>query len=717
MIDGLIGFVFLMLVGGGSLMIYVSTLKIPDLNSFDQRQVLQSTKIYDRTGTVLLYDLHQDVRRTVVPFEKISPYIKDATISIEDQNFYHHGGIDLRAILRAIVSDVLTGSPGQGGSTITQQVVKNTILVGDKSITRKIKEAILAIKMERVYTKDQILGIYLNEAPYGGTLYGAEEASQAYFGVSAANVDIAQAAYLAALPQSPTFLSPYGNHRAALDARQHRVLQNMLSQGYITKDQYDQAVAEKVTFLPPTASNIKAPHFVMYVRDQLIQKYGEDVVNQGYKVITSLDWGMQQAAEKAVADHAAENLKKFNADNAAMVAVQPQTGDVLAMVGSSDYYNKAIDGNFNVALAPRQPGSSIKPMVYAASFLKGYTPNTIVYDVKTQFSTACAPSDPSTQAPCYSPHDYNFKWSGPVTLRDALAQSMNIPAIKVLYLTGMQDALKLITSMGITTLTDPQKLGLTLVLGGGEVTLLQHTGAYAVFANEGVKADLRTILKVEDSNGNVIYEDPVHTSRVLDRNVALEISDVLSDNIARAPLWGYNSQVYFPNRDVAVKSGTTNDLRDAWLMGYTPDLAVGAWAGNTDDSPMNSEAHGLIVTPMWREFMNYALTKVPDEKFPKPAPIDPTIKPILRGQAVDTTSILQSIQSGSSTLSLGTVADHMHSILYYVNKDNPLGPPPSNPTVDPQYKYWEYGVQQWIQEKYGHLLGITASSTATSTTP
>ena len=715
-IDILIGLFVLGLVTAGSLTVWISTLKIPDLNSFDQRQVLQSTKIYDRTGQVLLYDLHQDVRRTVVPSDQISPYLKDATIAIEDQNFYHHGGIDVKAIIRAGLSDILTGHAAQGGSTITQQVVKNTILVGDKSITRKIKEAILAIKMERVYSKDQILTTYLNEAPYGGTLYGVEEAAQAYFGKAANDVDIAQAAYLAALPQSPTYLSPYGNHRAALDARQHKVLENMLSLNMITKTEYDTAVAEKVTFQPQSLTGIKAPHFVMYVRDQLIQKYGEDVVNKGYKVITSLDWDLQQAAEQAVAKYAAVNQKKFNADNAGMVAVQPQTGDILVMVGSRNYFDKQINGNFNVTLAPRQPGSSIKPIVYASAFTKGYTPDTIVYDVPTQFSTACAVDNFTMTKPCYAPINWDHKFDGPMTLRDALAQSRNIPAIKVLYLTSIPDTVKLATAMGITTLNDPSRLGLTLVLGGGEVTLLQHTGAYAVFANEGVKADERSILRIEDANGNTIEQTPVHTSRVLDRNVALEISNVLSDDNARAPLWGHHSLVYFPGRDVAIKSGTTDDLRDAWLMGYTPNLAVGVWAGNNDDTPMNSSVHGLIATPMWSDFMNYALSKIPDEKFPQPAPIDPTIKPILRGQAIDSSSLIDSVQSGSSTLNLSTVANNMHSILYYVDRNNPLGPAPTNPAADPQYKYWEYGVQRWKQEKYGLLLSNQNLNTGSTTT-
>jgi membrane peptidoglycan carboxypeptidase len=608
------------------------------------------------------------------------------------------------------------GNPfnGAGGSTITQQVIKNSILQNDKHLTRKIKEAILAIKIERVLTKDEILGHYLNESPYGGTIYGVEEASQAYFGKSAADVTLPEAAYLAALPQAPTYLSPYGSHKDALDARQKLVLQRMLINGFISQKEYDEAAATQVEFQPQAVTGIRAPHFVMYIREQLVEKYGEEALSEkGLRVITTLDWDLQKEAERIALEHKDELASKFHASNMGMVAMDPKTGDVLVMLGSRDYFDEEIDGNFNTTLSPRQPGSSIKPIVYASAFSKGYTPDTKVFDVKTQFSALCEPWDLSDEAPCYSPENYNHKFVGPISLRNALAQSLNIPAVKVLYLTGIKDAIKLAGDMGITTLNDPDRLGLTLVLGGGEVKLLEHTGAYAVFANEGVKAERRTILRIEDASGNVLEETPVEDHRVLDRNVALEIDDILSDNNARAPLWGYNSLVYFPNQDVAAKSGSTNDSRDAWIMGYTPNLVVGEWVGNNDNAPMNGLS-GLIATPMWREFMDYALPKRDKESFPEPPAIDPTIKPILRGELVDTASLIQSIQLGNTSLDLAGVASGIHTILHFVDKRNPLGPYPSNPANDPQYNNWEYAVQQWKSATYAPIIPNYPSA-ATST--
>ena len=695
------------LLAAGALFIWIATLEIPDLSAFEERRILQSTKIYDRTGEVLLYDLHQDVKRTIIPFEDISYHIKNATVAIEDDQFYSHWGVDLRAIVRAALSNLTAGDllGGQGGSTITQQVIKNSILENEKRLTRKIKEAILSLKLERVLTKDQILSHYLNESPYGGTIYGVEEASQAFFSKSASDITLAEAAYLAALPQAPTRLSPYGNNRDLLDERADRVIERMLINGFISQEEHDEALATEVTFSAQAVTGIRAPHFVMYVKEQLVEKYGEEALSdKGFRVITSLDWELQQEAERIVAEKVAINKEKYNANNAGMIALDPQTGDILVMVGSRDYFDEEIDGNFNVTLAPRQPGSSIKPMVYASAFQDGYTPETIVYDVKTQFSTACESYETSSIEPCYSPNNYNGKFLGPITMRNALPQSLNIPAVKTLYLTGLKDAIKLTADMGITTLNDPDRLGLTLVLGGGEVKLIEHAGAYGVFANEGIKAQRRTILRVEDSSGNTIDENDVQSSRVLERDVALMISDILSDNEARAPLWGYNSLVHFPNRDVAVKSGSTNNLRDAWVMGYTPNLVVGTWVGNNDNAAMGGGLSGLITTPMWRAFMDVAIQSVENKNFPQPPTTDVNIKPILRGQAVDTTRLAEDTRSGSTTLDIAGVIGSMHSILHFVSKENPRGPYPSNPRLDGQYNHWEYGVQNWVTEQYGEIL-------------
>jgi len=713
-IDSFIAIFVVGILSISGLLVWISTMKIPDLSSFEDRRILQSTKIYDRTGEILLYDLHQDVKRTIIPFEDISRNIKNATIAIEDERFYSHFGIDIKGILRAVFVNIKDGDllGGQGGSTLTQQVIKNSVLQNDKKLTRKIKEAILSIKLERVLTKDQILAIYLNESPYGGTIYGVEEATQSFFGKSAKDISIAEAAYIAALPQAPTYLSPYGNHRSDLDQRKNSVLEHMLGNNLITKDEYNSAKEEKVTFLSQAVTGIRAPHFVMYVKDQLVKQFGEEALaERGLKVITTLDYDLQQKAEEIVNRRSLANAEKFKATNAGLVAVDPKNGDLLVMVGSRDYFSKDIEGNFNITLASRQPGSSIKPFVYATAFSKGYLPNTILFDVKTQFSPTCEADSPSSESPCYSPNNYNNKFRGPVSMRNALAGSLNIPAVKTLYLAGLKNTLKLAADMGLTTLNDPERYGLTLVLGGGEVRLLDMTYAYGVFANDGLKAEPRSILKIEDNQGNSIYESSVSSKQVIDKNVALMINNVLSDNVARTPLWGANSIVYFPNRDVAVKSGSTNNLRDAWVMGFTPNLAVGTWSGNNNNSPMGGGLSGLITAPTWKEFMDYALEKIPDEKFSQPQ-IDLTgIKPIIRGEYIDSTVLLTKMNSlGTTTVNMRDILNNIHSILYFVNKDDPRGPYPENPNNDGQYYNWEYAVQKWKNETYNNFQPNNISS-------
>ncbi|MFM2423847.1 MAG: hypothetical protein RLZZ70_234 [Candidatus Parcubacteria bacterium] len=718
--DVIIDGVIVLFVGSillvSALLIWVSTLEIPDLSSFEDRRVLQSTKIYDRTGEILLYDLHQDVKRTIVPFEEISRHLKNATVAIEDERFYSHFGIDLKAIARAAFVNTTQGDllGGQGGSTLTQQVIKNSVLERDKKLSRKVKEAILSVKLERTLSKDEILAVYLNEVPYGGTIYGVEEAAQTFFGKKAADVTLAEAAYLSSLPQAPTYLSPYGNNREDLDSRKNTTLLKMYQNGMITEEEYNNAKAESPEFLPQAVTGIRAPHFVMFIREQLVKEYGEEALaERGFRVITTLDYDLQQKAEEIVAEKAAINLERFKADNAGLVATDPKTGDVLVMVGSKDYFSKDIDGNFNIALAERQPGSAIKPFAYAAAFAKGYLPNTIIFDVKTQFSPQCPPDSWSSESPCYSPNNYNGKFLGPVSMRNALAQSLNIPAVKTLYLAGVRDTLKLAADMGITSLTDPDRYGLTLVLGGGEVKLLDMTHAYGVFANEGVRATPRSILKIEDARNNLVFESKVETKQVIDRNVALLISDVLTDNVARTPLWGSNSLVNFKDRDVASKTGSTNNLRDAWLMGYSTNLAVGTWVGNNDNSPMGGGLSGLIVTPMWREFFDYALAKLPDEKFAQPQVDLAGVKPIIRGDYIDSGMIAAELAAASSTqVNIGNIIGNIHSILHFVERGNPRGPYPTNPAKDQQYYNWEWAVQAWKNQTYGSFI---PAETATGT--
>jgi penicillin-binding protein 1C len=707
---------FIIVIAG--VLIWVSSLEIPDLSAFEERRVLQSTKIFDRTGEVLLYDLHEDVKRTVVPLENMSRHIKNATIAIEDDQFYNHMGIDIRAIFRAAISNMSEGDllGGQGGSTITQQVIKNSVLQRDKKLSRKAKEAILSIKLEQVLSKDEILEVYLNESPYGGTIYGVEEAARSFFSTSSSQLSLAQAAYLAALPQAPTYLSPFGSNRDALDRRQQLVLERMRINGFITIDEFNEAKEAEVTFSNSAVTGIKAPHFVFYVIEQLAEQFGEETMaEQGLRIITTLDYELQEQAERIVAQKAASNTVKYNASNAGLVATNPKNGDLLVMVGSRDYFDEEIDGNFNIALADRQPGSSIKPFVYANAWSRGYLPSTVLFDVQTQFSPACEPWNTTSKSPCYAPRNYNNEFVGPISMRNALAQSLNIPAVKTLYLAGLKNTLKYMADMGLTTLNDPDRYGLTLVLGGGEVKLLDMTNAYGVFANGGEKATPRTILRIEDAAGNTVEEIDVESERVMDENIAYMVSDVLSDNVARAPLWGSWSMVNFGDRDVAIKSGSTNNLRDAWIMGYAPNIAVGAWVGNNDNAAMGGGLSGLITTPMWREFMDVALEKLPAETFPQPQINTDGVKPILRGQYIDTAQLLQAMQnqnnnSATSSVDVNSVYQNIHSILHFVDRSNPTGPAPFNPSSDDAYENWEYGVRGWSEKTFGSFLETTGSS-------
>jgi len=693
----------------GSIALWISTFEIPDLSSFQTRSVVQSTKIYDRTGEVLLFDINQDIKRQVVPFDSISKYVKDAVVAIEDTSFYQHGGIKITSILRAVFSH-LTGGVGGGGSTITQQVIKNSLLNSEYAISRKLKEWFLAIKLDQTMSKDDILSTYLNEIPYGGSIYGIEEASRTFFGKKAIDVDLAQAAYLAAIPNAPTYYSPYGNNKNKLDDRKNLVLSRMLQNNLISQKEYDTAKTEKVTFIPQQKTNILAPHFVTYIRQYLVDKYGEKMVLEGgLKVTTTLDYSLQAKAEALVKKYAFQNKIDFGAENAALVAIDPKTGQILVMVGSRDYFDKEINGAFNVTIAHRQPGSTFKPFVYATAFNKGYTPETVVFDLPTQFQTTCnATGTPlyssGTTTDCYMPDDYDNKFEGPMTLRDALAQSRNIPAIKVLYLAGLQDSLETGQNMGITSLGNINQYGLTLVLGGGEVSPLDLTSAYGVFANEGVKNDKTGILKVEDANGNILEQFTPNPKTVISSETVDKISDILSDNVARTPAYGTNSPLYFADRPVADKTGTTNDSRDAWIVGYTPNIVVGAWAGNNDNTPMVKKTAGLIVSPMWRAVMDEILKTLPIEYFNEPTKTDPNTKPVLRGiwQGNDFYTIdkisgkLATDLTPLETKQQVFIPD-VHEILHWVDKKDPTGPIPTDPTIDPQYKLWEYSVQNWVK--------------------
>ncbi len=692
--------------------IWAATLNIPNLQSIDQRKVLQSTKIYDKTGKVVLYDVNKDVKRTIVPISEISPFIQKALIAIEDTEFYTHKGVRPLAILRAFFANLFSLGINQGGSTITQQVVKNTLLTGDKTPTRKLKELILALKLEQKYTKDEILALYLNESPWGGSMYGVEEASKTFYGKSAKDVTLAESAYLAALPKAPSYYSPYGKNKTQLDDRKNLVLKRMLDTGSINKDDYEKAKNEQVTFIPRENNSIKAPHFVDFVKQYLDDKYGEGAFDEGgYVVTTTLDYNLQQKGEEIVKKYALENETKFKASNAGLVAIDSKTGQILTMIGSRDYFDDKIDGKYNIATAKRQPGSTFKPFAYATAFNKGLRPETVVFDLKTQFSTNCAPSDFSDNKDCYAPDNFDNKFRGPMTLRSALAESINIPALKVLYLAGIKDTLKTARDMGITTLTDPDRYGLTLVLGGGEVTPLEITTAYATFSNKGVYNPYTPILEIKDSAGNVLEKYEQKSKEVLPKQTTLLISDILNDNNARIPSYGANSPLYFPGHDVAVKTGTTNNYRDVWTIGYTPNTAVGAWAGNNDNTPMEKKVAGLIISPMWNAFMQEVIKTTPNESFEDPAPnTSYDGAPVLRGKwqggqsyVIDTVSGKLATENTPQELKKEIVNNDIHDILYWVSKNN-FFQRPSNPNNDPQFSRWEYSVNIWTAQNGGNFI-------------
>ncbi len=674
---------FLFVFGGGvifviGLFVYFS-IGLPSLENSPEILLAQSTKIYDRTGKHLLYEIHGEEKRTIVKDEKIPKFLKQATIAIEDKDFYKHPAFDWQAIIRAVFVDLIHGRIVQGGSTITQQLVKNTFLTPKRTIKRKVRELILAYQLEKKYSKDKILWLYLNTVSYGSNIYGIGEASKTYFGKDVEDLTLPEAALLASLPQAPSYYSPYGNHFKELLERKDLVLREMYKNGYIGKEQYQQAKKQEIKILPRRES-ILAPHFIMYVKEILAKKYGEELLEKGgLKVYTTLDWQTQQIAQESIKWGVERNKKLANANNAGMVVQDAKTGQILAMVGSYDYFDVKNQGNFNVCLAKRQPGSSFKPFVYLESFLKGYRPETIVFDLKTNFDTT------GEIGREYIPRNFDHKYRGPVSLRNALAQSINIPAVKMLYLAGIKDVIKLAKKLGITTLNEPDRYGLSLVLGGGEVRLLDMVEAYSVFAQNGIKHSQRFILKVEDNDGNVLEEFEDENKEVVDPQKVKILNNILYDNEARTPLYGANNQIQVPGWEIAAKTGTTNNARDAWIFAYTPSYVTGIWAGNNDNSPMEKGGSSIMfVVPIWHHFAEQFLKDKTPEKFERPEPEKPINKPMINGNY-----IVPYIENNQ-------LKPQIHSILWYVDKDNPLGPPPVNPNKDFQFKNWENSVLAWL---------------------
>ena len=656
---------------------------LPKTGEISELQVPQSTKIYDRSGETLLYEVYGEAKRTVVPREEIPDRLRQATIAIEDNSFYSHPAFDWRGIVRALGVNLLRGEIAQGGSTITQQLAKNAFLTSERTISRKIKELILADRLEEEYGKDEILDLYLNQISYGPNIYGVEAASQAYFNKGAKDLNLNEIITLVALPRSPSYYSPWGNHLKELEDRKNFIARRIRELGYID----DAELAEVSGALPEIAERpeegIRAPHFSLYIQDYLQEKYGEEALRtEGFRVTTSLDWELQEIAEEAVENGVLRNDRLYGGSNGALLAMDPQTGQILALVGSKDYFadpkpdgcepgrNCTFEGNFNVALQGlRQPGSAFKPFAYLTAFQKGLTPETIVWDVPTEFNSTCpAVFDPNVKTGgCYHPRNFDQQFRGPVRLEEALGQSINVPAVKVLYLAGLKDTLETASRFGITTLTDPNRYGLSLVLGGGEIKLVELVGAYSALAADGVKHEPVTILRIENSRGDVLEEYKENEGgTVVDPQLARQINDILSDVSLRAPLFRASLELtQVPGYQVALKTGTTDDYKDAWTFGYTPNLAVGVWAGNNNRVSLTSQGSSILAAvPMWHDFMSRALPKFPAVGFNHPAPTS-TTNPVLRGELV---------------------RDGFHNILYYLNR-----------VGDPQYQNWEAGVRGWLQ--------------------
>ena len=663
---------------------------LPQPDDFTEKPFIQSTKIYDRTGKVILYDIYGEEKRELVFLDEISENLKMAILASEDSRFYEHSGIDFQGIARAILIDLKLWKREQGASTITQQLIRSSFLSTKKTIARKVQEIILTLELEQKYSKDQIFEWYLNQIPFGQNAYGIESASQTYFGKTAKDLSVPESAVLTAMIAAPSYYSPYGPNKEELLKRKDWVLERMQKNNFISKDELAFAKTEEIQF-KNNKQTIKAPHFVFYILRYLKDKYGETfLMEKGLKVYTTLDWDIQQNTE-AVIEAKTETSKGYNANNAAAVVLDPKTGEVLALVGSKDYFGTSypegckselgqclFDPKYDVAtLGKRQPGSSFKPFIYATAFDKGYTPSTILWDAPTEFNTSCNPDCTQTTdqygLKCYNPRNYDGVYRGKVTLRQSLAQSLNLPSVKLLYLAGIEESLRTAQNLGLTTLTDKDRYGLSLVLGGGEVNLLEMTSAYGVFATEGYRTPPVNILRIEDADGNTIEENKKVAEKVLSTQTARLINDILSDNEARLPAFVRNNPLYFSGYDVAAKTGTTSSYMDVWTVGYTPFVAVGVWAGNNDNSPINKQSGIGLAAPIWRGIIEKIISTRQKECFTEPDPVF-SQNPALQGIIPD---------------------GENHSILQYINAKNPNGPYPQNPNEDPQYSSWEYGVLHW----------------------
>ncbi len=609
-----LGYLFLLGLISALILIIYYTKDLPQPEIFNEVQINQATKIYDRTGKILLYQIGAETRETT-QLSEIPDTLKKAIIAGEDANFYSHKGVDPAGLFRALKT-FLTGKQYGGGSTLTQQLIRTTFLTQERTASRKIKEIVLSLQLEQKYSKDQILEWYMNRVPFCHNIYGVQQASKVYFGKTAKDLTLAESAVLAASIQKPCYFSPFGPHTDELKKRRDNyILERMAQEKFITREEADKSKSEELVFVENFES-ILAPHFSLYVRELLYREYGEDFLTEnGLKIYTTLDWELQKEAERIVKEGAAKN-EKYNAYNAAAVVIDPNSGDVLAMVGSKDFLGKTqpsdcfstclFDPQVNMTVYGngRQPGSSFKPFAYVTAFKKGYDDKTVVTDELTNFGVWGGES--------YIPQNYDGLFRGPVTLRQALAQSLNIPAVKVLVnFAGINDTAKTAQNMGLTTLKPP--FGPSIVLGGWEVKPLDMASAFGVFATEGIKYQPLFIKRIENANGDILKEYKQTPQRVLDEKPARMVNSILSDNEARAPMFGYRSNLYFPNYKVAAKTGTTNNFKDGWTVGYTPKTALAVWVGNNNNEPTKKLAEALA-GPIFHQIMQVCLFNYPPDK-------------------------------------------------------------------------------------------------------
>ncbi|MBI2642171.1 MAG: transglycosylase domain-containing protein [Candidatus Wildermuthbacteria bacterium] len=603
--------IFVPLLLGAAVFVYYAK-DLPRPESFTELVLARPSKIYDRTGETLLYEIYGEERREYVSLGETPVHLRNAVIATEDANFYSHVGIDPKGVARAILVNLSLRSPSQGGSTLSQQLIRSSFLTQKKTLERKVQEIVLALELERRYSKDEILEFYLNQVPLGSNAYGAAAASRLYFQKHPSRLSLAESAVLAAMIRAPSYYSPFGSHKEELLLRKNYVISRMETLGLADAQTASLARLEELVFAESTET-LRAPHFTLRVMDYLLEKYGEGFVREnGLRVYTSLDWKLQEEAEKAVARYAKSN-QGYHGYNAALVAIDPKTGHILAMVGSKDWFadpfpkdcvpgvNCLFDPKVNVATRGRQPGSAFKPFAYVTAFAKGTADTVTVVDELTNFGVWGGKE--------YIPQNYDGKFRGPVTLRQSLAQSLNIPSIKVLLdFAGLRESIQTAREMGLSTIQDnPSLYGPSLVLGGGEVRLLDLVSAYGVFAARGQRTQPIDILRIEDSEGRVLEQKSPSPIRVIDPQYADMITDVLSDNEARTPIFGPASLLFFPDQKVSAKTGTTQDFRDGWIVGYTQNIVSGVWVGNNDNSPMSKEPGVVLAGPIWHDFMARAL--------------------------------------------------------------------------------------------------------------